>query len=36
MDPRLDLPTPQPQRIAPETWLIPNLAPGPATACTCR
>ena len=27
MDPRLDLPTPQPQRIAPETWLIPNLAP---------
>ena len=27
MDPRLDLPTPQPQRIAPETWLIPNFAP---------
>ena len=27
MDPRTDLPTPQPQRIAPETWLIPNFAP---------
>jgi len=27
MDPRPDLPTPQPQRIAPETWLIPNFAP---------
>jgi len=27
MDPRPDLPAPEPQHIAPETWLIPNFAP---------